>query len=160
DRPADTPSPRADRAPSIRGGPRLAVLQRQTNYAFRPAVRPVRLNIGVAQRRITPATTQQLANEIKSAPRPAVGRRGLCRLSARRKRKRQVQQDRARRAGFRGQVKRELHLWAIRILANRAHDALHDGGAFARGSVRFRDSPGYCWRVLRYAAIDLVAIKI
>ena len=67
DRPADAPGPGADGAPLVGSGLRLAGLEREPDDAFRPSVGPIRLDLVVDERGVSPAVAEHLAQGVESA---------------------------------------------------------------------------------------------
>jgi hypothetical protein len=60
DDPADAPRPGADRAPLVRLWPLLAGREREADDAFRERVGAIRLNVAVADRRVSPSAIEDL----------------------------------------------------------------------------------------------------
>ena len=167
DRPTDAPGPGADGAPFIRVWPDLAFPQRQSDDPFGPAIGPIWLNVGVAQRGISPTAAQDLAHGVKASAGTTATRwrSGLTRCrrwttTACTKGKSQAQEQRHRLVGLDRQIDGQVHSRSIRPIAHRADHALHDGRALAGACVGFGHPPGHRGCARRYAAIDLALVEL
>src|SRR5439155_19991918 len=140
--------------------------------AASPLVYPIGLNVAVAERRVSPAAAEQLAERVKGWSASfgwsfgvfqGISLVALCRIAsaaAGREPERDAEQHRHRAAGLGRQINGQIHPRAVGFVTHAAHNALHDRRAVASGWIGFGYLPGDLRRILRDAAINIGLIKI